>query len=347
MRKADHGIWILVLVCILSGCGYKTNPRPATATVPGEIGLVNARAYPDRVVLKWDVPSSNTDGSPLTNLSGFKIFRVTQKIGEECDNCDEKRAIHANVDFQNPANAVINKGEVLFTDKAVDPGHTYSYSVSVYNLKGSESRLSQDVAVVLDKAPPTPEGLRVRVDPRGVRLEWEVSPERDGIRNYSVYRGPTDDPEEMKAVGSTKWAETYFVDREAETGKTYYYRVRSLKMNRGISLESSPSAAVRVFASPVLRQPPENVNTASTSEGVRIYWEPVKIENEEVRYNIFRSEGAKMFEKLNQEPLRNPWFIDKRVERGQTFRYGVTAFPKDKPAEESSRSGSAAVKFAP
>ena len=121
----------------VTGCGYKTSPRPATATVPGEVGLVEAQGYPDKVTLKWHVPLSNADGSLLTDTSGFKVYRTAQKVGEECENCDEKKSIYANVDFQNPINAVIDKGEVLYTDKAVTPGNVYSYSVSTYNLKGT------------------------------------------------------------------------------------------------------------------------------------------------------------------------------------------------------------------
>ncbi|MCX5860842.1 MAG: hypothetical protein WCG29_07930 [Desulfomonile sp.] len=347
MNKAYGGIWILVFVCFLGGCGYKTSPRPATATIPGEIGLVNALAYADHIILKWEVPPSNTDGSPLKDVSGFKVYRADQKIGEECENCGDKKVVHSNVDFQSPANAVIKKGEVLFTDKAVSPGRTYSYSVTAYNLKGSEGRPSQDVTVVLDNAPPAPEGLRASVDAKGVRLEWEAPSERDGIKNYRIYRSSSDDIMEMKPHGSTRWAETSFVDREAQDGKTYFYTVRSLKMNQGISLESGPSAVAKVFVSAVHRLPPENVNTGSTTDGIRIYWEPVKIQSEEIHYNVYRSEGGRLFHKINLEPVRNPWFVDKKVVKGRTYRYAVTAFPRNKPDEESSRSGSAAIKHTP
>ena len=47
--------------------------------------------------------------------------------------------------------------------------------------------------------------------------------------------------DEMKLIGGTKRDETSFVDKDVEKEKTYYYIVRSLKMNRGVSLESEPS----------------------------------------------------------------------------------------------------------
>lgn len=344
LNKLLSGIWVVLFLCIVNGCGYKTNPRPATATVPGEIGLINARAHPDRIILKWDVPASNTDGSPFKNVSGFKVYRANQKDGEACENCEEKKVVHANVDFQNPSNAVIKNGEVLFTDKTVTPGNTYYYSVSAYNLQGIEGRQSQDVTVFFDKAPAAPEGLRASVDSKGVRLTWQAPANREGIRNYRIYRSLSGDSEEMAPVGGTKWAETSFLDKEARSGSTYYYSVRSLKMNRGVSLESEPSPSEKIFVSPVHSQPPENVNTASTSEGIRIYWDPVKIQNEEIHYNVYRSDDGRLFQKINSEPVRSPWFIDKKVARDKTYRYVITAFPKNKPDEESSRSGSAAIK---
>jgi fibronectin type 3 domain-containing protein len=332
----------------LIGCGYKTSPRPATATVPGEVGLVEAQGYPDKVTLKWHVPLSNADGSLLTDTSGFKVYRTAQKVGEECENCDEKKTIYANVDFQNPINAVIDKGEVLYTDKAVTPGNVYSYSVSTYNLKGREGRSSQDLTVVFDEVPGAPQGLRADVDIGGISLEWTTPARAAGVGGYRVYRGSTDKTEEMKLIGGTKRDETSFVDKDVEKEKTYYYIVRSLKMNRGVSLESEPSPLVKVFVPSVQWKPPENVTTGPpTRDGITVAWDPVKIPNEETRYNIYRSEAGKMFEKINPEPLRNSKFDDRNVRKGITYRYAVTSFPEGKPAAESRRAASEAVRFSP
>ena len=51
----------------------------------GEIGLVEAQGYPDKVTLRWHVPLSNSDGSLLADTSGLKVYRTAQKVGEECE----------------------------------------------------------------------------------------------------------------------------------------------------------------------------------------------------------------------------------------------------------------------
>jgi len=345
VRNLAGGIWVFALLVGLAGCGFKTNPRPATATIPSEVESLNAYAYPHKIVLKWDVPLRNTDGSPFTDISGFKVFRRSERIGEECQTCVDKRKVYANVDFQSPVNAVIEKGEVVYTDRNVTSGLTYSYSVAAYNLKGREGKLGPELDVVFEEPPAPPGGLRARVDSKGVHLEWEGPMQVTGVKNYRVYRGTTDDPDHMKAIGGTANGETSFLDNNAQRDATYYYNVRSFKTNRGVPLESVASFAVKVHVPSVLWDAPEDVTTLPTREGITVGWLPVKIEKTETRYNLYRSESGKIFERINKEPLVEPKFTDRKVVPGKVYRYAVTAFPKDKPEDESSRAGSEAVKF--
>jgi hypothetical protein len=203
------------------------------------------------------------------------------------------------------------------------------------------------VTVVFDEPPPRPDGLEATVDPKGVRLEWAPPGRLGGLRSYSIYRGANDKPEDMKAIGRTKWAETFYVDETVEREKMYYYSVRSIKMNRGIPLESDASQAAKVFVPQVPLSPPENVGVTAVPGGIRVYWDSVKIESEQIRYNVYRSESGGMFGKVNGEPIAQPQFLDRNVQGRKTYRYAVTAFPKEEPERESSRSGSEAVTYNP
>jgi fibronectin type 3 domain-containing protein len=334
-----------MVFCLLFGCGYKTRPRPIAATVPGEISLPDAHGYPDKIVMRWNVPAANADGAPATDISGFKVWRLAQKIGEECENCEDKKTLYANVDFQKPSNAVIEKGEVIYTDPAVTAGNIYSYSVSVYNLKGQEGQRSENVTVAMEEPPPPPENVTADFDSQGAVIAWESPPRLSGIKSYRIYRSDTDSDRDMKPIGSTKWAEKKFVDKDAEKEKAYYYQVRSLKMTRGVPIESAPSETVSVRVPAVRWQPPENVTAAVVNNGIRVDWGIVKIEGHETRYNVYRSEAGKAIAKINTEPLRHPWFVDSKVIRGTTYRYAVTAFPQGKPDEESGKSASRACTF--
>lgn len=347
MKKLGRIIWPFVMIALFSGCGYKTNPRPATATTPGEIILVNAYAYPDRITLKWSVPAFNSDGTPFQDVSGFKIFRASSTLSDDCETCGDKKDILANVDFQKPTNATIKDGEVTFSDKTVKAGHVYHYSVSPYNLKGREAKPSPDVKISFDEIPRRPQGLKAGMDRDNVRLEWSI-PEGD-TKNlaYRIYRGLSPDTESMKPVGGSGANENSYLDKSIDRSTNYFYAVRSARMNQGVSIESSPSDVINVSIPSVTWGAPENINTAATRDGIRIYWNPVKIENDETRYNVYRSDQGGIFEKINAEPVRNAWLIDTKVDRGRSYRYAVTAYPKTKPDEESNRSGSESIKFNP
>jgi len=336
---------LVIASLALVGCGFKTTPRPATATVPGDVALVEAHAFPDHVVLKWEAPLANVDGSLITDTSGFKVYRIAQRVGEECENCDEERKLYANVDFEKPTNAVVKGREVTYTDRGVSPGNVYVYAVSTYNLKGREGAQSPAVTVPLDDFPPPPDGLRATAAEGGVVLEWAVPPRPAGIRSYRIYRGESEKPEDMQQIGGTKWAETAFTDKDAEKEKVYYYCVRSLKMHRGMPYESGPSEPVRIRATAAPIPSPENVVTAAGREGINVRWDQVKLPSGEVRYNVYRSESGTLFVKANSEPLTNAWFIDKDVKQGKTYRYAVACFLSTKPEEESARTASEALEF--
>jgi hypothetical protein len=332
--------------CIVTACGYRTSPRPASATIPGQVDLVTARAYPDRILLQWGVPLSNTDGSPLEDLSGFKVYRSAEEVDGECEDCG-KRELHSNVDFENPVNAKIVQGEVFYPDERVSRGNVYRYWVAAYNLRGREGPVSPEVTVEIDRPPPAPQGVSVRVEKDGALLEWTSPARPAGTKGYRIYRGDKEDVDTMESVGETKWAETRFLDKGVQKEKTYYYVIRSLKMNDGVSLESLPSASVKAMIPKILWEAPENVNTMVTRDGIRIFWNPVEIEKLEVRYNVYRSDAGGIPKRLNPKPLETPWFHDKSVAKDKTYRYAVTAFPQGKPDEESRRSASPEAKFVP
>jgi fibronectin type 3 domain-containing protein len=299
------------------------------------------------VVLKWQIPQTNVDGSPLTDISGFKVYRTGQKAGEECENCEEKKTMHANVDYQNPTNAVIANGEATYTDMDVAPGNTYFYSVSTYNLKGREGRFSDNKTVPMDEPPPAPDGLRATAEAGAVKLEWTSPPQGAGIKGYRIYRGTSTNIAEMKPVGDTKAADTKFVDNDVEKEKNYYYVVRSFKMNQLVPFESGPSPIARVSVSLTAQHPPENVRADVKRDGIRIYWDEVKSPNQEIRYNVYRQESGRAYKKINPDPIRTPWFIDRQVLKGKTYRYTVASFLEGKPGEESSRTASTAVEYKP
>ncbi|MGC8659149.1 MAG: fibronectin type III domain-containing protein [Desulfomonilaceae bacterium] len=334
----------LMVSGIFCSCGYKTNPRPTAARVPAEIRIITARGYPNDITLNWKVPQSNSDGSKLTDLSGFKVYRGSRGLDEDCENCQEKRQLHANIDFQFPSNATIKDNEVTFRDKDVSLGKVYTYAVSAYNMRGHEGRIGGAVEVFYEAPPDAPTNLTAKPEAGHIRLEW-TAPADGKIDRYEILRGDGKDVAKMKTIGTALPGEPWFVDKNVEKNSTYFYAVRSVKSYKGTPIESNTSNIAEALAPSIFWGSPENVNVAMSNRGIRIYWNPVKIENEETRYNVYRSESGRVFEQINPDPISTPWFVDTKVTRGRSYRYAVTAFPKDKPDEESARTASQAIRY--
>lgn len=103
---------LLILVSAIAGCG-----GGVTETSAGGGG--NAAGT---VTLSWKAPTTNTDGSPLTNLAGYKIHYGT--------------ASHSYT-------ATFTIGNVTNYSFAL-PAGTYYFAVTSYDTQGSESGFSNE-----------------------------------------------------------------------------------------------------------------------------------------------------------------------------------------------------------
>jgi predicted phage tail protein len=117
-------------------------------------------------------------------------------------------------------------GGFTYLDVNVTRGVTYYYAVDAVNAGGAGERSTWLNVTVPIEVPSAPMDLRVQVVDGEVTLIWNASTSDGGspILGYSVFRGT--DLEHMAYLGSV--ANTSFVDKELETGVTYYYAVTAV-----------------------------------------------------------------------------------------------------------------------
>jgi hypothetical protein len=83
------------------------------------------------VSLVWEAPTQNSDGSPITNLAGYKIH-----YGTSSDDYTETVALN---------NASLNR----YVIDNLKSG-TYYFAITAYNAQGLESPLSGEITTSVD-----------------------------------------------------------------------------------------------------------------------------------------------------------------------------------------------------
>lgn len=104
---------IFLLTFILIGCGQGTLK-------------VSSGSNPTSVTLLWTASTTNTDGTPLTNLSGYKVY-----YGTTSSFYTVSIDVIGNVTTYDVTNLAL--------------GTTYYFAVTAYDSTGKESDFSNEV----------------------------------------------------------------------------------------------------------------------------------------------------------------------------------------------------------
>ena len=130
-RGSRRGIYFCAaaLGIALSGCGGGGAPAGSAATSQNNSSSASSlpAASSTAVSLNWIPPTENTDGTALTNLSGYDIH-----YGTSSGNYTQSIAVS-------------NAGIATYVVDNLTPG-TYYFSVAAVNASGTESPMSSEVS---------------------------------------------------------------------------------------------------------------------------------------------------------------------------------------------------------
>ena len=181
------------------------------------------------IIIKWQPPAANIDGSTPVNLLGYNVYRVTKSQTEI---------------GQTPINGALVTG-TEYADKNFNFGEEYSYVLRSVSLGTGgaqvESLNSNSVNVSpRDLYPPSaPTSITVAPAPGRLSIFFPANPERD-IAGYNIYRST--DPDLPKGswtkLNNDLLTRTTFQDERVESGKKYYYYLTAVDMSGNTSAPS-------------------------------------------------------------------------------------------------------------
>lgn len=239
---------ILLLLLLLPGCGKKGPVRPLSQPLPAAPGKLAVRQLGMRFLLAWDLPQTNQNDTPLTDLEGFRIYKMQYDLAEDCPDCRDTSVLLDEVDLDYPENARRSGDRVFFWDAELRPGSGYQYRVVPLTRRKREGAPTQ-VRLPFSVPPLAPARAQGSGHDRLVRLSWEPA---DGARQagewlgYNLYRRLPDEPFPTRPLNKAPLAEPAYQDYQVENGRTYLYAVRSVARLFGEPVESPLSTAVEV-----------------------------------------------------------------------------------------------------
>jgi predicted small lipoprotein YifL len=183
---------------------------PATVSRPPRV--LQARTESAGVILTWKTPEENIDGTTPALVQGYNIYKKTAEESMERLNR-------------------IPVPDTEFRDTDIEWERTYTYWVRAAVSESSlvpESEDSKSVTVSpRDIFPPDPpEGLTAIAGNDFVALSWRAI-RGSGLQGYRVWRREKG-AEPFKVLTPEPIRETSYMDRTAESGIEYQYRVTAV-----------------------------------------------------------------------------------------------------------------------
>jgi hypothetical protein len=250
IRTLTTFLCLLLLAAVLAGCGKKGPVRPLRQPVPAAVEEFSLRQQGDRMLLVWTLPRQNEDGTPLTDLAGFRIYRGTFEAGDDCPECLETPKVWRLVDLEY-LRSVQRVGDRFFAaDPGLQPGQGYQYRIIPFNRWGQDGKpvLQRQV---LAEPPPAPAEVAAEDKDGALLVTWQPAPslpEGMEMLGYNVYRRRPGRAFPPAPLNLKPIAETRFEDRDFAAGRTYMYAIRTVVRQDGRVLESRLSDVAAAFS---------------------------------------------------------------------------------------------------
>ncbi len=327
---------LITVSFVLEGCGRKRAPVPPGTLRPERIKDLSYKIVKDGAILSWSVPRRNHDGSPLSKIKEFQLFKAEIPVDSACLECppEYKKPIIIKYDKKPEPGK-----KIVYEDTTVRKGFYYTYQVKTVKGLFNVSDFSNKVSFAWHSPPKAPVNLSAKVFEDGVELSWlapssfEDGEPLDQPLSYRIYRRFGDENEWQPLPGTTH--KNHFFDKIRRTYRTVSYKVAAIFHYIDTDIEGTMSPPVTVKARGLQNIPaPANISVAKTRDGIRISWSPVRRPGI-IGYYIFRKDPSGIIIQLNSSPVATSFFVDRTLLDPGRYTYWVTSIDDSYPPNQS------------
>lgn len=341
-------------LCILSlaGCGKKGDPSAPRAVVPAKVKSLSAHPQGRSIVVSWDIPTKNTDGSELLDLKGFKLLRSVQAVDNGCRECPKRFSLLSEIDYETYMMTNPRATTIEYRDNDLSVKTIYTYSVVSSNAARQLSPHARTEDIFWDVPGMPPANLQARLQDKSVILSW-VAPAglKEGsslqeVAGYNLYRRGPGEVYTLAPLNREPITTLACRDRGVEVDQDYFYTMRSVWKVEESFIESEGCEEVAVSTTD--RIPPDapaGLIAIPTTTGIVLKWNDSEAPDLK-GYNLYRQAGeASDFVKVTPAPLSIGSYLDTSVEDGQTYTYAVTALDDARETNESTPSTAVTIEY--
>ena len=168
------------------------------------------------------------------------------------------------------------------------------------------------------------------------KIKWS----KTSGNGYYVYRATSKNGKFKKVKTIKSRNTTEYVDYNAKTGKSYYYKVKPYSKYKGYNKTAKTSSVIKVkprLATPTIT----SCKKVSGKTQIKVKWSNINWSkaNQKSRYYVYRSTSKNGTYKKIATVNGTRSYIDKKVKKNKTYYYKVKAVHKKYSSYSSNRSG--------
>jgi len=234
-----------LLALLLTACGVKGNLQPKGRPTPLAPTALTLLQQGDEILLAWDIPTENQDGSQLSDLAGFRIGYYAFAADRFCAECRDQETI-ATINISTPEQALIDAGKIFYRDSALTTDTGHRYRVYPFTSAGKSGPAAEALRIMLPP-PVAPDRVRIEALDQGARIFWSLPDEvqdTGDLIGINIYRGENNTSLAQVPINREPIKGNNFESFGLVNGSLYRFGLRTVVQKGDQIIESTLSTIV-------------------------------------------------------------------------------------------------------